>query len=515
MNVNKFSIVVPVYNSEQYLRKCVDSLVAQTVDKSMLEIILVNDGSTDGSAELCEDYAKKYPFVIHVEQENAGVSRARNKGIEVATGDYIGFVDSDDWVSKNIVAKVDEFYSNCSDKVNVAVCPVYNMHGARKKPHYANGKFSKGSRVVSLHRPKWSYVVSRIAPAFFRTEAIKGLKLDEKVTYYEDTKFCSEALMGTMLLGIVSGCAYYYRRNSGEEGDEFSSLTATATDDPSFYLESPKRVSLDVLEKCVERFGSVPKYYQFASLAEMKWRIFYNHSSAGDVLSGKELEEYKHISDQIMSYIDFETILECGLYTSWQKAYLMSLKHGSNILDESKFDETGTLLWGQYELGYAPDTAKVLLMSMHIKNGEAQIKGFYNELIRSDAEVYARVAGDRVNYDLEYEGPPVTKYTLLHEDYVATRRAFDLRIPLDSDKVRIEFFYKIQGREYPVKSLALSSAIDIDSLRPVERVEEGWILRRSPRRLEVERKTTAGLGKMYLAKAKRAARRVVKSKLGK
>ena len=510
--MSTYSIVVPVYNSAKYLRKCVDSLVAQTIGKDKLEIILVNDGSTDESADLCREYASKYSFVIYVEQDNAGVSRARNRGIEVATGDYIGFVDSDDWVSKNMVAKVDEFYSNCSEKVNVAVCPVYNMHGAKKKPHYANGKFGKGSRIVSLERPRWTYVVSRIAPAFFRADAIKELRLDEGVTYYEDTKFCSEALMDSMLLGIVSGCAYYYRRSSGEESDDFSSLTTTATDDPSFYLESPKRVSLDLLEECVEKFGHVPKYYQFVSLAEMKWRIFYNNSSIEDVLSEDELADYKETSDRIMSYIEYESILECDLYSSWQKVYLMSLKHGSNILDESRYDETGTLLWRQFELSYAPDAAKVLLMSMGVSNGIAHVKGFYNELIEKEVEIYARVSGEKRDFDFEYDGPRVTRFALRHEDYMAKRRAFDLDLPMESEKKRIEFFYKIQGREYPVKSIALSSAINIDLLRPVERIEEGWILKRSSSRLEIKKSTASGLGGMYLKKVKRAAKRILGAK---
>lgn len=510
--MSTYSIVVPVYNSEKYLRKCVDSLVAQTIEKDKLEIVLVNDGSTDGSADLCREYASKYPFVVYVEQNNAGASRARNKGMEVATGDFVGFVDSDDWVSNNIVAKVDEFYSNCSDRVNVAVCPVYNMHGTRKKPHYANGKFNKGSRVVSLRRSKWSYVVSRIAPAFFRAEAVKNLRLDESVTYYEDTKFCSEALMDTMLLGIVSGCAYYYRRNSGEEGDGFTSLTTMATDDPSFYLESPKKVSLDVLDKCIERFGCVPKYYQFASLAEMKWRIFYNNSSAKDVLSENEFADYIEICKRIMSHIDYESILECDLYSDWQKTYLMSLKHGSSILDESCFDETGTLLWRQYELNYAPDTAKVLLMSMNVENGVAHIKGFYSEQINEKVEIYARVTGNKVNFNSEYEGPPVTKFALLNKDYAAKRRAFDLDLTLESEKTRIVFFYKIQGREYPIKSISLSSAINIDLLRPVERVEKGWIIKRSSRDLVIKRSTTSSLGRMYVTKAKRAVKRILKSR---
>lgn len=97
-NKPKVSIVVPIYNKEQILHKCLDSLVNQTMQD--IEIILINDGSTDNSEAVCLDYVEKYPNLVHYHAfENGGVSRARNRGIDLAVGEYIGFVDSDDWVS--------------------------------------------------------------------------------------------------------------------------------------------------------------------------------------------------------------------------------------------------------------------------------------------------------------------------------------------------------------------------------------------------------------------------------
>lgn len=99
------SIIVPVYNAEKYLVKCLDSLVNQT--KKDIEIILVNDGSTDRSIEILEEYKGKYPDMITViSQENQGQSAARNVGIESATGKYIAFVDSDDYVSEDMFEKL-------------------------------------------------------------------------------------------------------------------------------------------------------------------------------------------------------------------------------------------------------------------------------------------------------------------------------------------------------------------------------------------------------------------------
>ena len=91
------SVIVPVYKVEEYLGRCVDSLLAQTYDN--LEIILVDDGSPDGCGAICDDYARRDARVRVTHKENGGLSSARNAGIDVARGDYLGFVDSDDWVA--------------------------------------------------------------------------------------------------------------------------------------------------------------------------------------------------------------------------------------------------------------------------------------------------------------------------------------------------------------------------------------------------------------------------------
>lgn len=121
---DKISVVVPVYNVEKYLSKCIDSIMHQSFEN--LEIILVDDGSKDNSGKICDKYAKEYTNIKVIHQENKGLSMARNTGIEMATGEYIGFVDSDDYIDakmyevlyKNII-KYNADISICKyEKVN-------------------------------------------------------------------------------------------------------------------------------------------------------------------------------------------------------------------------------------------------------------------------------------------------------------------------------------------------------------------------------------------------------------
>lgn len=102
--MEKVSIVVPIYNVEKYLEKCLDSLVTQTYDN--IEMILVNDGSTDQSLQIAEKYLKKYEQIRLIDQENGGLSKARNTGMKLAKGKYLCFVDSDDWLEPNTVQEI-------------------------------------------------------------------------------------------------------------------------------------------------------------------------------------------------------------------------------------------------------------------------------------------------------------------------------------------------------------------------------------------------------------------------
>lgn len=116
MEKEKISVIVPVYNVEKYLPTCLDSLLGQTYQN--LEIILVDDGSTDNSGKICDEYAEKDSRIQVVHQENGGLSIARNSGLEYAAGEYVSFVDSDDWMSQNafriLYQGLKKYHAQCS-----------------------------------------------------------------------------------------------------------------------------------------------------------------------------------------------------------------------------------------------------------------------------------------------------------------------------------------------------------------------------------------------------------------
>ena len=130
------SIIVPVYNVEKYLKKCIDSIVNQTYKN--LEIILVDDGATDRSGEICDELAKLDNRIKVYHKENGGLSDARNYGVERATGDYIGFVDSDDYIDAEMYEKLYEAITK--EDADVAECN-FNFIYPNRAVKYTNEKY--------------------------------------------------------------------------------------------------------------------------------------------------------------------------------------------------------------------------------------------------------------------------------------------------------------------------------------------------------------------------------------
>jgi len=144
------SVIIPVYNVAEYLPKCMESVTGQTYKN--LEIILINDGSADNSGEICDIFAKKDNRIRVIHQENAGVSVARNAGLDIAKGEWIGFVDPDDWVETNIFERLCSTATESG--LEIAMCG-YTMHDT-------NGQTSKRISTSSAVMLNNQYALERI-----------------------------------------------------------------------------------------------------------------------------------------------------------------------------------------------------------------------------------------------------------------------------------------------------------------------------------------------------------------
>ena len=157
----KVSFIVPVHNAKSYLTSCVDSLLEQGLESGSYEIILVNDGSTDGSEDLCQELSKKYDSIRTISQGNKGVSEARNRGRETACGDYICYVDADDYLIPNGVASLLEYCNGKTDLIRFW-CEIVNPSSVSKVDDNGRVTFSGSGkeylRKYGLETFCWNYL---------------------------------------------------------------------------------------------------------------------------------------------------------------------------------------------------------------------------------------------------------------------------------------------------------------------------------------------------------------------
>ena len=144
----KVSVIMAVYNVEQFLRESIDSVIAQDIGFEHIQLILVDDGTPDGSGAICDEYAEKYPDnIVVIHKENGGVSSARNAGLDVAEGELVNFLDSDDTMTPETFRAVYEFYKAHQRETDIVVVPMHFFDGETGQ-HTLNYKFQKGNRVI-------------------------------------------------------------------------------------------------------------------------------------------------------------------------------------------------------------------------------------------------------------------------------------------------------------------------------------------------------------------------------
>lgn len=201
------SIIVPVYNAEKHLNKCLDSIANQTYKH--LEVIMVNDGSSDGSAKICDEFSEKDNRFIVIHQENEGVSSARNKGLEIAKGDYIGFVDSDDWIDTNMF---DRLYGLINKhNADIAICGYAKRSEAGDILHKTTGEetviMSEFQTLNKITEPNGfgGYLCNKL----FSKSVING-KFDESIHFCEDLLFCVQALLKSNKVVYDPSPLYHY-----------------------------------------------------------------------------------------------------------------------------------------------------------------------------------------------------------------------------------------------------------------------------------------------------------------
>lgn len=260
------SVVVPVYNKASHLKACFDCLERQTISKGDLEVLLVDDGSTDESLALCEAFAAERPWVRVIAQPNAGVSEARNTGIRVARGRYLFFLDPDDSLSPETLENVSKFFESCPEEVELATYPIVSIRDGKRHRLHHRYDVLRETGIYDLTLPENATIAQATMNVAVRNRFDGNVLFDfapaNGVIVHEDEKYCTDVLLRSMQLGFCAEAEYRWMRS--DEG------ASTA-------LRQPERLydnNIALFEDFFGRYGNeVPPYIQGLLVNDLSWKL--------------------------------------------------------------------------------------------------------------------------------------------------------------------------------------------------------------------------------------------------
>jgi glycosyltransferase involved in cell wall biosynthesis len=337
-----FSVIIPVYNVASYLAGAIESILRQKgVDVGQdVQLILVDDGSTDGSAKVCEAYAKRYPHIItYIEQENAGVSAARNRGFKEARGTYVWFFDADDKAPPKALQSAREFYNRCAQDA-VPLPPFVAMwlefFGDRRGPHMLNYKFTNKDRIVDL-KSEPEAVIVHVTSCICLREAIEHYSFDTRVAFSEDLLFLNTILLESgNRYGLLSkSVRYYYRRHA-------NSAVGGLHNRRTYYIDTLEYVYKPLLElerqttgnQTTTKSRTIRKFIQYVLMYDLQWRVKFYATKECNVLSPAEVEEYKKQVTGFLCKMDDDVILAQRSISAPLKFGILDVKHGTRAWRE-------------------------------------------------------------------------------------------------------------------------------------------------------------------------------------
>lgn len=307
----KVSVIVPVYNVEKYLRDCLDSLLAQTIDHELMEVLLINDGSNDDSLAICEEYSELFSCFKVFDKENGGVSSARNLGIRNAKGKYIFYLDSDDIITPITIKAVTEYFDIVYDKVDLVTYKIQSYENNVKLAlHFRYLVLQKTGLYDLSENPYICQTTMNICVKnFFEDNTF----FNEMKKVHEDQEYINGILNKKNVLGFCDKGEYMYIKN----GSSAMSKHAFA-----MYCFEP---TMEYYEELFAKYENVPLYYQGMFIHDFNWKLRDNRLFPYHY----DKEQFENAMARIsllISKIDIEVILNHPSIDEFHKYYYLSLR---------------------------------------------------------------------------------------------------------------------------------------------------------------------------------------------
>ena len=334
----KIAVVMAVYNKEKYVAEAIESIINQTLGfKKNIQLILVNDKSTDSTLEILEEYQDKWPenITLITNDINMGSAHSRNVGLEHVDAKYVNFCDSDDIMSKDAFRTAYNFLEKYWE-VNIASIPIYYF-GVKRGAHNLNFKYEKDQIINVITDPQ--YIQLSGASAFFRYEKLKKFRFNENLRVSEDALLINQLLFENPIIGFLSKPKYYYRK----DGSQNSLITSSAST-KSYFTSRIDEYFMNLISYSTEKIGKVPGFIQYVLMYDLQWIV--EIRKIEPLLSSDEVKTLYDKIIEILQVIDEEVILNQMSIPAALKAHVILMKrHGwdylkdkTNVIDNFKLN---------------------------------------------------------------------------------------------------------------------------------------------------------------------------------
>ena len=288
-----FSVIISIYNTGRYLDDSIGSLINQTIGFKQIQVILINDGSSDNTEEICKKYQKKYhKNIVYINISHSGVSKARNVGLRYAKGTFINFLDADDKWDSRAFRSVLIFFKMNKD-VDLASGRMKYFE-AKNNYHFLDYKFYK-TRKVNLIK-EYNCIQLSSSSTFFKASLIKGQKFEEGVFSGEDVRFIFNILLFKPIIGIIKEAIYFYRKRS-----DYTSAIQNTENNIGFYFSTINSVQQYLVNKSIELHNQILPFIQFYLAYEILFRI---SSQPYKYLDKINYKAYCSLIEQFLQYIE-------------------------------------------------------------------------------------------------------------------------------------------------------------------------------------------------------------------
>lgn len=377
------TILIPLYNSAKDIERLIPSMYPLETD---CEILLINDGSTDNTAEVCKKLAAKYSEIVFIDKPHSGVSGTRNVGLRAARGKYILFLDADDKLSKGSVKALADFFDTLPENVDLLTYPIETHYrGHILAPHFRYQTLT-GSGVYDLNIHP--YIGQTTMNIVVRNRFENNILFDENMTFNEDQKYCCDVMKRSLKMGYCTDAKYIYNRSENSSSGRISGAC--------YIFEQAMKMFEDIFRD----YDYVPAAFQGLYINDLAWKLRSNILYPYHY-DEKSFEFAVERIKALLTKVDPAVILNHPDINFYHKFYWLSMKPNADVKPFFESGRFGLKLNGA--VIYSRQKIEIAVVRIRLDNGNFIFRGFLKSPVfdfTEQPELYAIINGGRVQQEL-------------------------------------------------------------------------------------------------------------------